>query len=72
MFGVVLGVLFIDTLANGFVHWGFTTDQVRMTNGGVLVLAAGMQAFAAWVAGRTAGHPLPFRLRAPLPGARRA
>jgi ribose/xylose/arabinose/galactoside ABC-type transport system permease subunit len=58
LLGVVLGVLFIDTLANGFVHWGFTTDQVRMTNGGVLVLAAGMQAFAAWVGGRTPAHPL--------------
>jgi ribose transport system permease protein len=55
IFGVVLGALFIDTLANGFVHWGLSTDQVRLTNGGVLVVAAGMQAFSVWVGDRTRG-----------------
>jgi ribose/xylose/arabinose/galactoside ABC-type transport system permease subunit len=52
MLGVLLGVLFIHTLANGFTLWGLSTDQVRVANGLVLVAAAGLQALAAWLGGR--------------------
>jgi ribose transport system permease protein len=44
LLGVVLGTLFIYTLSNGFTQWGFSTDEVRLVNGAVLVFAAGLQA----------------------------
>lgn len=65
LWGVALGVLFIHTLSNGFTFWGLTTDQVRLANGLVLVLAAGLQALALWIGGhwRPASLSLPGRPR---------
>jgi ribose transport system permease protein len=68
LIGIVLGALFINTLANGFVQWGLTADEVRLTNGLVLVGAAGLQALAAWLAGRR-GSSLLAAIRRPPPGA---
>jgi ribose transport system permease protein len=50
--GVMLGVLFMHVLSNGFTLWGLGTDQVRVANGLVLVAAAGLQALASWLGGR--------------------
>jgi ribose/xylose/arabinose/galactoside ABC-type transport system permease subunit len=63
--GVMLGVLFIHVLSNGFTLWGLSTNQVRVANGVVLVAAAGLQALATWLGGRSRA---PARDRKAPPG----
>lgn len=72
LWGVLLGVLFIHTLSNGFTFWGLTTDQVRLANGLVLVLAAGLQALAAVIGGRWRPRSIGRLPRLRQPAARRA
>jgi ribose transport system permease protein len=50
--GVLLGTVFVYTLANGFTLWGLSNDATRLANGIVLVAAAGLQATAVWYARR--------------------
>lgn len=54
--GVLLGTVFVYVLANGFTQWGLGTDEVRLANGGVLIVAAGLQAVAGRVAARGTGE----------------
>ncbi|MGE0214257.1 ATP-binding cassette domain-containing protein [Mycolicibacterium sp.] len=46
LIGVALGVLFLQTLSNGFTLWGLSTNQVLFANGAILVVAAALQLLA--------------------------